>query len=98
MGLDGSKASPEAGDGLTHRELDLRGMVCPGPTGDTLQALKELRPGSRLTVILDYLPARQTLPRLLDERGHRWWITDDDGTTFYMEIEKGVDRWPIEGL
>lgn len=92
MGLDGLQAPLEAEDGLSHRELDLRGMVCPGPTGDTLQALKELGPGARLTVVLDYLPARQTLPRLLDERGHRWCITDDDGTTFYMEIEKGEDR------
>lgn len=77
-------------DGPVRRELDLRGMVCPGPTGDTLQALKQLSPGDRLTVILDYLPARQTLPRLLEERGHRWQITKDDGTTFHMNIEKGA--------
>ena len=92
-----SEKSLRAADSLVHddlvrKELDLRGSVCPGPTGDTLQALKELSPGDRLTVILDYLPARQTLPRLLEERGHRWRITDDDGTTFYMDIEKGDNR------
>lgn len=74
---------------INRRELDLRGEICPGPTADALQALKQLSPGDHLTVILDYLPARQTLPRLLEERGHRWRITEDDGTTFYMEIEKG---------
>lgn len=76
-------------DELIAGELDLRGQVCPGPTVDALEALKGLRPGDRLMVVLDYLPARQTLPRLLEERGHRWEIIDDDGTTFRMSIEKG---------
>ena len=70
-------------------ELDLRGNVCPGPTGDTLAALKELPPGGRLTVTSDYLPARQTIPRLVEQRGCSWQITDDDGKTFRLEIVKG---------
>jgi TusA-related sulfurtransferase len=72
-------------------ELDVRGNVCPGPTGDTLQALKKLGAGDRLVVISDYLPARQTIPRLIEERGCSWRITEDDGTTFRMEIVKGED-------
>ena len=70
-------------------ELDLRGSVCPGPTGDTLAALKELPPGGKLAVISDYLPARQTIPRLVEQRQCSWQITEDDGKTFRMEIEKG---------
>jgi TusA-related sulfurtransferase len=70
-------------------ELDLRGSICPGPTGDTLAALKELPPGGRLTVTSDYLPARQTIPRLVEQRGCSWQITDDDGKTFRLEIVKG---------
>jgi TusA-related sulfurtransferase len=70
-------------------DLDLRGNVCPGPTGDTLAALKELPPGGRLTVTSDYLPARQTIPRLVEQRGCSWQITDDDGKTFRLEIVKG---------
>jgi TusA-related sulfurtransferase len=70
-------------------ELDLRGSVCPGPTGDTLAALKRLSPGSKLAVITDYLPARQTIPRLVEQRGCSWRITEDDGETFRMEIVKG---------
>jgi TusA-related sulfurtransferase len=72
-------------------QLDVRGNVCPGPTGDTLQALKKLGVGDRLVVISDYLPARQTIPRLVEDRGCTWRITDDDGTTFHMEIVKGED-------
>ena len=70
-------------------ELDLRGSVCPGPTGDTLAALKKLPPGGKLAVTSDYLPARQTIPRLLEQRGCSWQITDDDGETFRIEIMKG---------
>ena len=70
-------------------ELDVRGSVCPGPTGDTLEALKELSAGDRLVVISDYLPARQTIPRLVQQRGCSWRITEDDGETFRLEIVKG---------
>lgn len=70
-------------------ELDLRGSTCPGPTVDTLAALKKLPPGGKLAVITDYLPARQTIPRLLDERGCSWRKTEDDGKTFRIEIVKG---------
>ena len=70
-------------------ELDLRGNVCPGPTGDTLAALKKLPLGSKLAVISDYLPARQTIPRLVEQRGCSWQITQDDGKTFRLEIVKG---------
>ncbi|MCA3748920.1 MAG: sulfurtransferase TusA family protein [Rubrobacter sp.] len=70
-------------------ELDLRGSVCPGPTGDTLAALKKLPPGGRLVVVTDYLPARQTIPRLVEERGCSWEIVEDNGETFRMEIVKG---------
>ncbi len=70
-------------------ELDVRGSVCPGPTGDTLAALKELSAGEKLVVISDYLPARQTIPRLVEQRGCSWQITKDDGKTFRLEIVKG---------
>jgi TusA-related sulfurtransferase len=69
-------------------ELDFRGSICPGPTGDTLAALKKLPPGGKLVVLTDYLPARQTIPRLVEQRGCSWQITDDDGETFRLEIVK----------
>ena len=81
--------SAEAERDTALMELDLRGSVCPGPTGDTLAALKRLSPGSRLAVITDYLPARQTIPRLVEQRGCSWQITEDDGETFRIEIVRG---------
>ena len=81
--------STEAKSYLPTMELDLRGNICPGPTAETLAALKKLSPGGKLVVISDYLPARQTIPRLLEERGCTWQMTEDDGKTFRMEIVKG---------
>jgi TusA-related sulfurtransferase len=81
--------SAEAARDRAQMELDLRGSVCPGPTGDTLAALKKLPSGGKLVVITDYLPARQTIPRLVEQRGFSWQITQDDGKTFRMEIVKG---------
>jgi len=40
-------------------------------------------------VISDYLPARQTIPRLVEQRGCSWQITEDDGKTFRLEMKKG---------
>ena len=54
-----------------------------------MEALKELSAGDRLVVISDYLPARQTIPRLVQQRGCSWRITEDDGETFRLEIVKG---------
>jgi TusA-related sulfurtransferase len=49
------------------RTMDLRGQVCPGPTVDTRLALKELAVGEVLEVVLDYYPARQTIPDLMND-------------------------------
>jgi TusA-related sulfurtransferase len=76
--------------------LDLRGSICPGPTGDTLAALKRLPPGGKLVAVTDYPPARQTIPRLVEQRGCSWEITEDDGKTFRLEIVKGGDEYGRE--
>jgi|SRR5215217_1479563 len=84
-----TSVSAEVGRERTLMELDVRGSVCPGPTGDTLAALKKLSAGDKLIVTTDYLPARQTIPRLVEQRGCSWQITEDDGETFRLEIVKG---------
>ena len=81
--------SAEVAHDRAKMKLDLRGRVCPGPTADTLAALKKLPPGSKLAVITDYLPARQTIPSLVEQRGCSWQITEDDGKIFCLEIVKG---------
>ena len=81
--------SAETEASLPVTELDLRGNVCPGPTAETLEALKTIPPGGKLAVVTDYLPARQTIPRLVEQRGCTWRMAEDDGKTFRLEIVKG---------
>ena len=38
--------SAEEEAGLPATELDLRGDICPGPTAETLEALKTIPPGA----------------------------------------------------
>jgi TusA-related sulfurtransferase len=64
------------------RTLDLRGQVCPGPTVDTRLTLKELAAGEVLEVVLDYYPARQTIPDLMGE------------LRFPCELEESAERGP----
>jgi TusA-related sulfurtransferase len=70
------------------RRLDLRGQVCPGPTVDTRFALKEMKAGDVLEVVLDYYPARQTIPALMSELGYPCELHDGDQATFRFVIEK----------
>ena len=72
-------------------QLDLRGLVCPGPTVATLAALKRLSPGRSLIVTTGYPPARQTIPRLVEERGYTCVFIWDDGRTFRLEIVRGEE-------
>jgi TusA-related sulfurtransferase len=75
-------------DRATTIELNLLGQVCPGPTVDTLTALKQMPPGGKVVVVTDYLPARQTIRQLAETRGCSFEIVEDDGTTFRIEIVK----------
>jgi TusA-related sulfurtransferase len=46
-----------------HREIDLRGDVCPLTFAKTKIALEEMEVGQVLRVLLDYEPATRNVPR-----------------------------------
>ncbi|MDF2630786.1 MAG: hypothetical protein K0R39_4617 [Symbiobacteriaceae bacterium] len=46
-----------------HREIDLRGDVCPLTFAKTKIALEEMAIGQVLKVLLDYEPATRNVPR-----------------------------------
>lgn len=46
-----------------HREIDLRGDVCPLTFAKTKIALEEMEIGQALRVLLDYEPATRNVPR-----------------------------------
>lgn len=70
------------------RRLDLRGAICPGPTVDTRLTLKDMAVGEVLEVTLDYYPARQTIPALMNELGYPCELVDGDKDVFKFIIEK----------
>lgn len=70
------------------RLIDLRGKVCPYPTLTTIQTLKEMVAGEVLEVILDYYPARQTIPALMEDLGFPCELEDGDQPIFRFVIQK----------
>jgi TusA-related sulfurtransferase len=70
------------------RRLDLRGKVCPDPTLEPSLALNEMTAGEVLEVILDYYPARQTIPQLMQDLGYQYELLDGDKPVFRFLIWK----------
>lgn len=56
-------SQPNASLPSFHREIDLRGDVCPLTFAKTKIALEEMEIGQILKVLLDYEPATRNVPR-----------------------------------
>ena len=69
-------------------QLDLIGKVCPYPTVKTNATLKKMAPGEVLEVIMDYYPARQTIPDLMRELGYPCKLIDEKKPVFRFVIQK----------
>ncbi|HLT59041.1 MAG: sulfurtransferase TusA family protein [Limnochordales bacterium] len=54
-----------------HRELDLKGEVCPYTFVKSKLVLETMAPGEILRVIVDYPPATSNVPRSMESEGHR---------------------------
>ncbi len=70
------------------RRLDMRGEVCPTPTGETLRVLEGMDAGQVLEVESDYYPAKSTIPYHCDKRGYRYLLFDSDQPVWRIRIEK----------
>jgi tRNA 2-thiouridine synthesizing protein A len=68
--------------------LDLRGKVCPYPTLDTRLTLDKMAVGEILEVILDYYPARQTIPNLMCDLGYPCAFHEENQHEFRITIHK----------
>jgi TusA-related sulfurtransferase len=69
-------------------QLDIRGKACPYPTTEVVDTLKRLPEGATLEVLSDYVPARYTIPALMDDRGYPWELRDNPDGTFTIRIRK----------
>jgi len=81
-----------------HVKLDLRGKVCPYPTGETMKALEAMEWGQLLEVLSDYYPAKTTIPFLCWQQSYPWELREEEGGLFRILVkkEKGESKPPPE--
>lgn len=53
-----------------HRDIDLKGEVCPYTFIKSKLAIEEMEPGQVLRVVVDHLPAVTNIPRSMEAEGH----------------------------
>jgi tRNA 2-thiouridine synthesizing protein A len=51
--------------------VDSRGMFCPGPLLQTIQAVKKAKPGDIISVYSDDSGSKRDIPIWLQKNGHR---------------------------
>lgn len=55
---------------VIHREINLKGEVCPYTFVKSKLAIEELESGQVLKVIVDHLPAVENVPRSMEAEDH----------------------------
>lgn len=60
----------EIADLLIHKDLNLKGKVCPYTFIETMLTLEEMQAGEILRVIVDYPPAVCEVPQSLKNEGY----------------------------
>lgn len=55
---------------LIHRQIDIRGEVCPYTFVKSKLAIEQMASGERLRVVVDYPPATSNVPRSMKSEGH----------------------------
>lgn len=67
------------------KTLDVRGEVCPVPDVETKRALKKMKPGEILEVLIDYPLSKERIPGTVKKMGHE-----------LLEIEEvGPSEWKL---
>ena len=52
------------------KTIDERGEICPVPDVDTRRALKSMKPGEILEVLIDYPLSKERIPASVEREGH----------------------------
>lgn len=71
------------------KEIDARGLACPGPVLQTKAAIEEERPGD-IKIIVDNEAAKQNVCRFLESQGFEASAEEDRGN-FYVMGKRGED-------
>ena len=70
------------------KTIDVCGKICPYPDLDTMTALKKMKKGEILEVLIDYPLSVERIPKGVKKKGHKVISSEKiDGTVFRMLIE-----------
>ncbi len=75
---------------IIHKELNLKGKVCPYTFIETMLALEEMNSGEILRVIVDYPPAACDVPRSLKNEGYEILAVTKTNETDWAIIVKNT--------
>ncbi|MFS8534416.1 MAG: sulfurtransferase TusA family protein [Limnochordales bacterium] len=78
-------------DVQVHRELDLKGEVCPYTFVKSKLILETMAPGEVLRVIVDYPPATGNVPRSMESEGHKVLAVNPAGDGVWEIIVRKKD-------
>jgi tRNA 2-thiouridine synthesizing protein A len=73
---------------MADKTLDVCNEVCPMPIVKTGEALKKMKSGETLEVIIDYAPSRENVQRFVTNEGHKVLSISEDGGLEKIVIEK----------
>lgn len=74
-----------------HREVNLKGEVCPYTFVKSKLVLEEMKVGEVLRVIVDYEPAIYNVSRSMENHGHKVLdISKISNTDWHIVIKKSV--------
>lgn len=73
-----------------HKELNLKGKVCPYTFIETMLTLEEMQAGEILQVIIDYPPAACDVPRSLKNEGYEVLAVQKTNETDWIIIVKNT--------
>lgn len=74
---------------MSHKQLDVRGEICPYPMMKTVQALKKLSANDTgLEVITDHAPALETIPTQAVRLGYSVEIEETGSPEWRITLTK----------
>lgn len=71
-----------------NKTIDERGEVCPVPDVDTKRALKSMRPGEVLEVLIDYPLSKERIPANVAKDGHEILAIEETGPSEWRILIK----------
>jgi len=74
------------------RKIDIKGLICPYTFGKSKLAIEEMKVGEVLEILLDYEEASRSIPRSMEDHGHKVLKVEKiNDTDWIIQIRKERD-------